>query len=140
MRFGIVSDPAKIARIQKRLADRDQQLMTSRGSLVRYEMPALPNAFPQLSRILDSSAHRAQFFGIHYHIHSKDRKLERLLPAAEYYQFVFRAVPTGAMRSSSGSAALANSSAGSSGITTASEYPRSGPSSLPSGWWIRSTR
>ncbi len=92
MRFGIVRDPAKIARIQKRLADRDEQLMTSRGSLVRYEMPALPNAFPQLSRILDSSAHRAQFFGIHYHIHSKDRKIERLLPAAEYYQFVFRAV------------------------------------------------
>jgi hypothetical protein len=92
MRFDIVRDPAKIARIQKRLADRDQQLVTSRGGLVRYEMPALPNGFPRLSRILDSSAHRAQYFGIHYHIESRDGKIERLLPAAEYYNFVFRAV------------------------------------------------
>jgi hypothetical protein len=92
MRFDIVSDPAQIARIQQRVADRDQRLMISRGALVRYEMPALPNVFPQLSRILDSSAHQAQFFGIHYHIESKDGKIERLLPAAEYYKFVFRAV------------------------------------------------
>jgi hypothetical protein len=92
MRFGIVRDPAEIARIQQRLADRDQQQMTSRGVLVRYEMPALPNAFPQLSRILDGSAHRAQFFDIHYHIESTDGKIERLLPAAEYYKFVFGAV------------------------------------------------
>lgn len=92
MRFDIVRDPGKIARIQKRLADREQQLMTSRGALVRYEMPALPTAFPRLSRILDDSAHRARFLGIHYHIESGDGKIERLLPAAEYYQFVFRAV------------------------------------------------
>jgi len=47
MRFDIVSDPAKIARIQKRLADRDQQQKASRGALVRYELPALlePRAF-----------------------------------------------------------------------------------------------
>ena len=92
MRFDIVRDPAKVARIQKRLADREQRLMASRGTLVRYEMPALPHAFPQLSRILDGSAHRAQFFGIHYHIGSKDGRIERLLPAADYYKFVFGAV------------------------------------------------
>lgn len=92
MRFDIVSDPAKIARIQKRLADRDQQQMASRGALVRYELPALPSAFPQLSRILDGSTHRAQFFGIHYRIKSRDGRIERLLPAAEYYESVFRAV------------------------------------------------
>ena len=92
MRFDIVSDPAKIARIQKRLADRDQQQMTSRGALVRYEMPALPNIFPQLSRILDGSTHQARFFGIYYHIESKVGRIERLLPAGEYYKFVFRAV------------------------------------------------
>jgi hypothetical protein len=92
MRFDIVRDPAKIARIQKRLADRDQQLMTSRGALVRYEMPALPNAFPRLGRILEDSAYRGHFFGIHYHIASKDGRIERLLPAADYYKFVFRAV------------------------------------------------
>jgi hypothetical protein len=92
MRFDIVRDPAKVARIQKRLAEREQQLMTSRGALVRYEMPALPHAFPQLSRLLDGSAHLAQFFGIHYHIGSKDAKIERLIPAAEYYKFVFSAV------------------------------------------------
>jgi len=92
MRFDIVSDPAKIARIQKRLADRDQQQKASRGALVRYELPALPSAFPQLGRILDGSTHRAQFFGIHYHIKSRDGRIERLLPAAEYYEFVFRAV------------------------------------------------
>lgn len=66
--------------------------MVSRGALVRYEMPALPSAFPQLSRILDGSTHRAQFFGIHYHIKSRDGRIERLLPAAEYYECVFRAV------------------------------------------------
>ena len=92
MRFDIVSDPAKIARIQKRLTDRDQQQMASRGALVRYELPALPSAFPRLGRILDGSTHRAQFFGIHYHIKSRDGRIERLLPAAEYYEFVFRAV------------------------------------------------
>ena len=92
MRFDIVKDPAKVARIQKRLADREQRLMASRGALVRYEMPALPHAFPQLSRILDGSAHQAQFFGVYYHIGSKDGRIERLLPAAEYYKFVFGAV------------------------------------------------
>ena len=92
MRFDIVSDPAKIARIQKRLADRDQQQLASRGALVRYELPALPSAFPQLSRILLGSTHRARFFGVHYHIKSRDGRVERLLPAAEYYEFVFRAV------------------------------------------------
>jgi hypothetical protein len=76
MRFDSVRDPAKIARIQKRLADREAQLMTSRGPLVRYEMPALPNAFPQLARILESSAHRTQFSGIHHHIESKEGRIE----------------------------------------------------------------
>jgi hypothetical protein len=92
MRFNIVADPAKIARIQKRLSERDRKLSTSCGALVRYQTPALPNAFPQLSRILDSSPPRAEFLGIHYHIESKGRRIERLLPAAEYYKFVFRAV------------------------------------------------
>jgi hypothetical protein len=92
MRFDIVRDPAKIASIQKRLADREQQLMGSRGVLVRYDLPALPNVFPQLNRVLDGSAHRAQFLGIHYHLQSKDGRIERLLPAFEYYKFVFRAV------------------------------------------------
>jgi hypothetical protein len=92
MRIHIVTDTVKIARIQKRLAKRDRQLTTSRGALVRYQTPALPNAFPRLSRILDSSALRAEFLGIHYHIESKDRRIEQLLPAAEYYKFVFRAV------------------------------------------------
>jgi hypothetical protein len=94
MRFDIVRDPARIARIQNRLADRERQLMISRGALVRYETPALPNPFPRLSRTLDqeNSPHRAQFLGIHYHIETKDRKIEQLLPAVEYYKFVFRAV------------------------------------------------
>ena len=92
MRFNIVADPAKIARIQKRLAERDRQLRAPCGALVRYQTPALPNAFPQLSRILDTSARRPEFLGIHYHIESKDRRIEHLLPAAEYYKFVFRAV------------------------------------------------
>ena len=92
MRFDVVRDSAKIARIQGRLADRNQQLMISRGALVRYETPALPNLFPQLSRILDRSAHQAQFRGLHYHIRSRDGTIEQLLPATEYYKFVFRAV------------------------------------------------
>ena len=66
--------------------------MTSRGTLVRYEAPALPNPFPRLARILEGSAHRAQFVGTYYHIKSSDGKFERLFPAAEYYEFVFRAV------------------------------------------------
>jgi hypothetical protein len=59
---------------------------------VRYQTPALPNVFPQLSRILDGSARRAEFLGVHYHIESRDRRIEQLLPATEYYKFVFRAV------------------------------------------------
>lgn len=92
MRFNIVSDPVKVARIQNRLAERDQRLMAARGALVGYEMPALPSAFPRLSRVLDSSLHGVQFSGIHYHIRSQHRKIELLLPAAEYPRFVFRAV------------------------------------------------
>lgn len=92
MRFDIVTDPAKIARIQKRLARREQQLRAARGGLVRYEMPPLPSAFPQLSRILVGSAHEARFSGIHYHVASNQRKVELLLPAAEYPRFVFCAV------------------------------------------------
>jgi len=92
MRINIIADPTKIARIQKRLAERDRQLLSSRGPLVRYETPALPNAFPQLSRILDGSTQRAEFQGIYYHLESTDRRIEQLLPAAEYYTFVFRAV------------------------------------------------
>jgi hypothetical protein len=92
MRFDIVSDPVKVARIQKRLADRERRLVGARGALVRYEMPALPNAFPRLSRVLDSSPYQARFTGIHYHIRSRHRKIELLLPAADYPKFVFRAV------------------------------------------------
>lgn len=92
MRVNIIAEPEKIARIQKRLAERDRQLLSSCGPLVRYQTPALPNAFPQLSRILEGSNHRADFMGTYYHIESADRRIEQLLPAADYYKFVFRAV------------------------------------------------
>jgi hypothetical protein len=92
MRFEIERDPVRIANIQTELADRHNQMMQSRGALLRYETPSLPNVFPQLSRILDGSSHRSQFLGIYYHIESEDRRIERLIPAAEYYKFVFRAV------------------------------------------------
>jgi hypothetical protein len=92
MRFDIETDPVRIASIQKALAGRHEQMMQSRGVLLRYQMPSLPNAFPQLSRILESSPHRAQFLNIYYHIESDNRRIEQLIPAAEYYKFVFRAV------------------------------------------------
>jgi hypothetical protein len=92
MRFDIVSDPVKVARIQKRLANRERRLVAARGALAGYEMPALPNAFPRLSRVLASSPHGARFTGIHYHIRSPHRKIELLFPAADYPKFVFRAV------------------------------------------------
>ena len=92
MRFDIEREPERIANIQAELADRHGRMMQSRGTLVRYETPSLPNAFPQLSRILDGSHHRAQFLDAYYHIESEDRRIERLIPAADYYEFVFRAV------------------------------------------------
>jgi hypothetical protein len=92
MRFDIERDPVRIANIQAELADRHDQMMQSRGALLRYETPSLPNAFPQLSRVLEGSPHQAQFSGIYYHIQSEDRRIERLIPAVEYYKFVFRAV------------------------------------------------
>jgi hypothetical protein len=92
MRFDIETDPVRIASIQNGLADRRDQMMQSRGALLRYETPSLPNAFPQLSRILDGSRHRTQFLHVYYHIESEDRRIEELIPAAEYYKFVFRAV------------------------------------------------
>jgi hypothetical protein len=92
MRFNIERDPARIARIQSDLAERHAQMMRSRGALLCYETPSLPNAFPQLSRVLEDSPHRAQFSDIYYHIQSEDGRIERLIPAAEYYKFVFRAV------------------------------------------------
>jgi hypothetical protein len=93
MRFDIIErDPARIAEIQAGLADRHDRMMQARGSLLRYDTPSLPNLFPQLSRILDGSPHRTQFLDIYYHIESEDRRIERLIPAADYYKFVFRAV------------------------------------------------
>jgi hypothetical protein len=92
MRFRVVRDPATVARIRNRLGERDRQLTASRGALVHYETPAFPNAFPQLTRNLERLGHGLQFAGIHYHIESRNRRIEQLLPAGEYYQFVFRAV------------------------------------------------
>ena len=92
MRFDIERNPARIAEIKAELADRHDRMMQARGSLLRYDTPSLPNLFPQLSRMLDSSPHRTQFLDLYYHIQSEDRRIERLIPAAEYYTFVFRAV------------------------------------------------
>jgi hypothetical protein len=92
MRFNIERDPVRIANIQTRLAARYDQMMKSRGALLRYDSPSLPNAFPQLSRVLEDSPHRTQFLDIYYHIQSEDGRIERLIQAAEYYRFVFRAV------------------------------------------------
>jgi hypothetical protein len=92
MRFDIERDPARIANIQTELADRHDQMMQSRGALLRYDTPSFPNPFPRLSSILEDSPHRTQFSDIYYHIESEDRRIERLIPAAEYYKFVFRAV------------------------------------------------
>jgi hypothetical protein len=92
MRFDIETDPERIASILKGLADRHQEMMQARGALLRYETPSLPDAFPQLSRILDGSPYRSQFSDIYYHIESEDSRIERLIPAAEYYKFVFQAV------------------------------------------------
>ena len=92
MRFDIERDPGRIARIQTELADRHDLMKQSRGTLLRYDTPSLPNAFPHLSRILDGSPYRTQFLDIYYHIESEDGRIERLIPAAEYYKFVFRAV------------------------------------------------
>lgn len=92
MRFDIERDPARIAAIRAELADRHHQLMRSRGALLRYETASLPNAFPRLSRLLDGSPHGTQFSDVYYHIASEDRRIERLIPAAEYYKFVFPAV------------------------------------------------
>jgi len=92
MRFHIERDPVRIANIQTRLAERHNQMMKSRGALLRYDSPSLPNAFPQLSRVLEGSPHRTQFLDIYYHIQSEDGRIEQLIQAAEYYKFVFRAV------------------------------------------------
>jgi hypothetical protein len=92
MRFDIERDPVRIAKIQTALAERHGRMMQARGTLLRYDTPSLPSAFPQLSRILDGSSYRTQFSDIYYHIESEDRRIERLIPAADYYKFVFRAV------------------------------------------------
>jgi hypothetical protein len=92
MRFDIERDPVRIAKIQSTLAERHAQMMRSRGALLRYDTPSLPNAFPQLSRVLEGSPHRNQFLDIYYHIQSEDGRIEQLIQAAEYSKFVFRAV------------------------------------------------
>jgi len=92
MRFDIETDPLRIDKIQTALTERHTQMMQSRGALLRYETPSLPSAFPQLSRVLEDSPHLSQFLATYYHIESEDRRIERLIPAAEYYKFVFRAV------------------------------------------------
>lgn len=92
MRFDIETDPVRIANIQTGLAERHDQMIESRGALLRYDTPPLPNAFPQLSRVLEGSPHRTPFLDIYYHIRSEDGRIEQLIQAAEYYKFGFRAV------------------------------------------------
>jgi hypothetical protein len=92
MRFNIERDPVRIANIQTGLAKRHDQMMKSRGALLRYDTPLLPNAFPQLSRVLEDSPHRTHFLDIYYHIQSEDGRIEQLIQAADYHKFVFRAV------------------------------------------------
>jgi hypothetical protein len=92
MRFDILRDKEKIATIREALSSEDRKRTGDRGALVRYTMPSMPQAFPRLSRLLDNSAHRAQFLGIYYYIETKEQSLRRLMPAAEYYKFAFRAI------------------------------------------------
>jgi hypothetical protein len=59
-------------------------MIKSRGALLRYDSRSLPNAFPQLSRVLEGSPHRTQFLDIYYHIRSEDWRIEQLIRAADY--------------------------------------------------------
>src|SRR5260221_13411827 len=55
-------------------------------------MPALPVVFPRLNESIFGSAHRHQYYGLHYYVQSKDRHIRHLIPAPEYYNFAFNAI------------------------------------------------
>src|SRR5260221_6315300 len=55
-------------------------------------MPALPVVFPRLNESIFGSAHRNQYYGLHYYVQSKDRHIRHLIPAPEYYNFAFNAI------------------------------------------------
>jgi hypothetical protein len=92
MKFDILRDPARIAQVRHILGEEYKKRNRDRGALVRYTMPALPRAFPKLAALLDGSSHRALFLEIHYYIETKEQSLRDLVPAAEYYKVVFKAV------------------------------------------------
>ncbi len=92
MQFDVLSDPGRIATRIEEVGAAWQERHDQRGHIVRYVMPALPQVCPRLSSLIFGSAHRQQYFGLHYYVQSKDRHIRQIVPAPEYYKFVLSAV------------------------------------------------
>lgn len=92
MRFDILRDLEQVATIRATLQEEHRSRVADRGQLVRYVMPPMPRAFPALADVLNSTNYRQQYSGIYYYIETKDRRLRRLVPAAEYYKGAFAAI------------------------------------------------
>ena len=78
--------------IRQRLTlDTEQtELEASRGSLVRYEMPTLPQPFTRLADVLSHPSYRRRWIGTEYFA-DYGQRLQQIIPAVEYHKFVFRA-------------------------------------------------
>jgi hypothetical protein len=92
MRFEVVRDPSKVAKLREAVGEAWQRRHDARGRLVAHSMPALPQICPQLMSTIFGSAHREQYMGVFYYVESKDRHVRHLTPAAQYYVSALQAM------------------------------------------------
>ena len=94
MYFYPLRDREKIEKAQKSAARLYQSRVPEGGRLVSSNMPALPNPFELLCKIIDESPHRQSFLETSYYFKSNHGTIEKVIPASEYYKTIlFWSIP-----------------------------------------------
>lgn len=94
MQYNLLRDPEKISQAEKRAAKLHQGRFPAAGKIVSINMPALPNPFEMLCKVIDKSPHLESFLETSYHFKSNHGTIEKVIPASEYYKTVlFWAIP-----------------------------------------------
>lgn len=92
MRFEIIKDQVRAKQLIEKHQKEWRKFHDTQGSLVSWSMPALPEPLPKLKEIIFDSEHREKYYNIYYFIETKGKFISHIIPAAEYYKFVFKAL------------------------------------------------
>lgn len=90
MRFEIIKDQARAKQLIEKHQKDWKKFHDVQGNLVSWSMPALPEPLPKLKEIIYDSEHREKYYHIYYFIETKGKFISHIIPAAEYYKFVFK--------------------------------------------------